>query len=706
MYRKPGRAYLFLLAYIVLVILYHFVGYTGHFGYDDVHYAQLAADLLKGKVNFEDHYLYRFPVILFTALFYLIFGISDLSSSLPALIITLIILVMVFYLLKERGPLILVLGLSLCSLSNWFLFYSDKLMPDMFVVLSVLWALATIHRYKFISNKSKPALHAFLLALALLFGFMSKGTIVLVLPLLIFLLVTDLLYRRDLKFWGYSLLSGIFLLSVYLLIIWIFTGELLKRFEAIADNSYLNLCSYDQQSLKILLKRVFFGFFGLSIYQALATPFIFILATLFQRRGLHIFRMDDSHSFFLASSVILFLSASFMTISVTSYAPMCLDPRHYLYLVPVASIPASRIIGEYLESGKPALQMILVLVAVSLISYFLQGDSFWKLYFPLTVLVLLYYFVNREKKTRLLFLFLFTIILLLLPLDMISYARQLKYTEQKEIVKEQVLKMYPDHLIITDEVQKRLLEYYCGFDGDQMGRFLSFDQCKPGHCRDTLAALNGGTLLLLNWHTRYLSGMETNDLPPYARNIPGYIDPVFESREPELFLYDMEDLVRQDRYRLPLVTSCNDFETSIPFWKQNEKDLTGDVKYEGAKANRVTRYSSTFDYPLDTLFEDNPPMLLVSCRLHCYAEDRSDAKLVVSIETDGRAAFWEALEMNRYIKAYSNWWPVSFEVMIPPGELKPSSSLKVYVWKTDRPAVFIDNFCISISAMEAEIPPE
>jgi hypothetical protein len=600
-------------------------------------------------------------------------------------------MIIVFRILKEHGPAILILGLSLCTLSNWFLFYSDKLMPDMYVTLSVIWALAVIHRYKFKSDKSKPGAYGFLLALSLLFGFMSKGTIVLVLPLLIFMISNDILRKRDKKFWAYSLLSGAILMSLYLLIIWLVTGNLLKRFEAIADNSYLDLCSYDRQSLKILLRRVFLGFFELSVYQSLAVPFVFIFATVFQKKGLRIFRMEDAHTFFMSAAVILFLSCSFMTISATSYVPMCLDPRHYLFLIPVAAIPAARIIGEYLESRKPAIQILTMLLGVSIISVFLEGNSDWKLYFPLTALFFLYYFVKQGTWNRQLFLLFFPIVLLLLPLEMIGYARQVRYPKQRELLKEQVFERYPDHHIFTDEVQKRLLEYYSGFKADQLPRFLVYEDL------ETPGSPDGKALLLLNGHTVYLSGMMEEDLPLFVRDIPPDIQPVFESKAPELVLYDMKDLSLKDWELSPLFASCNDFEGKIPFWKQNEENITKEIRYEGDHACLVSRYSSTFEYPLDSIMQRSPQDLLVSCTVRFYAEEESDARLVVSIEQDGTAVFWKALEMNRYIKAYSNWWPVSFEVLIPPEEMKPSSSLKVYVWKNDPPDVFIDDFCVSIS---------
>jgi len=691
MISKPGRAYSILLIYIILVILYHLFAYTGHFGYDDIHYAELAADMLNGSLNFEDHYVYRFPVILFTALFYLIFGISDLSSSLPALLITILILITVFNILKEQGKVVLIIGLSLCTLSNWFLFYSDKLMPDIYVALSVIWALAIINRYKFKTDKDKPLLYAFLLALSLLFGFMSKGTIVLVLPLLVFQIVTDIVQKRDLKFWGYSLLSGMVLMSLYLFVIWALTGDLLKRFDAIAANSYLNLCSYDQQSLNILLKRVFLGFFELSIFQTLATGFILVFATLFQRKGLKIFRMENSHSFFQASAVILFLSSSFMTISPTSYAPMCLDPRHYLFLVPVVAIPAARIIADFLENKKAAIQIVVALVCVSFISFFLQGNSFWKLYLPLTALFFIFILFKKEKRKQHLFILLFALILLLLPLERIPYAQKVNYRKQKAIMEEQVLKNNQEYHIVTNEVQKRLLDYYSGFNADQVQRFLSYEAFERDHSGE------GKKLLLLNWYSRYLSGMELNDLPFYARNISPDIKPVFESEDLKLAIYDMEDLPTRDLDEIPMVTSFNDFENSVPYWKLNENDISGEIKYDGTKSNRISEFSSTFEFPLDSLNVSDSNEFLVQCKLYIYATDKTETKVIVSLENADNTYFWKALDVSRYLKAYSNWWPVSFDVILLPKDLKPKSLLKIYVWKNDETDVFIDNFDIKIS---------
>lgn len=682
-----------LLIHIVIVVLYHLFGYIGHFGFDDIHYAELASGLLGGSIDFEDHYAYRFPLVLLTALSYLIFGISDLASSLPAMAITIGILIIVFNILREHGLKVLLTGLSLTTFSNWFLFYSDKMMPDVYVALSVIWALAIIHRYRYKSKRSRTARYAFLFTLALLFGFISKGSIALMLPLLFFLLVTDIMQKRHLKFWAYSLVSGSALLAIYLFTIWLFTGNVMGRFDAIADNSYLNLCSYDQQSLRILLRRVFAGFFELSIYQALATGFIFVFAVLFQKQGLRFFRLNDSFSFFLVSAIILFLSSSFMSISLSSYSPMCLDPRHYLFLIPVASIPAARIIAAFLESRQHGLQLIIALLIVAVISFFQQGQSFWMLYLPLLGLFVIYLFLRKSMHFQYLFIGLFSAILLLIPLDMVRYAREVKYRVRREIVKEQVVEKHSDCIVITDEIQKRLLNYYTGFDKNQAPRFLSFEEFEAD------PALEGNKLLLLNWHTRYLSGMEPNALPYYAREIPTSNELIFENSELDLSMYMLNELYLPGQSGILLLSTCNDFEKEIPFWSRSDKDISSKTKYAGVRSNQVSGYSSTFEYPVDSLQAGDRGDLLIQCKLFCFAEDKTDAKIVVSIENSESTYIWKALEVNPYLKAYSNWWPLTFEVSVNQMDIKPGSRLKIYVWKNDASIFFIDNFGINIHAM-------
>jgi len=686
-FKKHREKYLVLLMYLIVIILHHCFGYIGHYGYDDLHYAEISTNLLNGSINFDDHYSYRFPVILLTSLFYSIFGISDLTSSLPALLLTFSTVVIVFSILRNTGLKSLIFGLSLTAFSDWFLFYSDKLMPDIYVAFSVISVLAVIHRYKYESKRtSNTALFlSILLAFCLLFGFMAKGTIVLLVPLLLYFIVVDIAYKRDLKFWKYSILSGLVVFVLYFITIWLLTGDFFKRFEAIANNNYLNLCSYDKQSIVILLKRISYEFFKLSINQKFITGFVFAVAILFRKKALNLFKLDNSFSFFLVSSVILLLSSNFMTISLTSYSPMCLDPRHYLFLIPVVSIPASSIIVQYLENNTNAFQISIGLAIIAIISFFLDIDTLWKLYFPLFVLFTIYSLLPGRTKYQTLFTMCFVAILFLMPLEMVKYAQKVQYRTQKDIIYDYVLDQEDDDcIIITNNAQKRFLNYYSAFNENNRLRFMDYKEFEYDSTNTQRK------ILLLNFYTRYLSGMDINEIPYYARNIPSTNTLLFENKELNISIYEMNEFSLPEISELTLLKTINDFEGIIPNW--NQAEISTEISYAGEKSNKVSEYSATFQYPVDSLDLSNSNGLLIRCNLYCYFEDETDSKLVVSIADDSGAYVWKAMALNKYIKAYSNWWPVEFEISIDHRELRKDSYLGIYLWNMSRDEAYIDNF--------------
>lgn len=682
-----------LLIHIVVIILYHVFGYIGHYGYDDIQYAKLSSDLINGQIDYNDHFVYRTPVILLTALSYLVFGINDLASSLPSLFITIGILICIFFLLKEKGNIPLIIGLSLTTFSNWFIFYSDKLMPDIYVAFFVILSLFILHSYKFKTAKKKPFLYASLFSLALFFGFLSKGTIVLILPLLLYYLIVDILCKRDIRFWVYTLFTGLAFLVIYFFIIWLLTGDFFKRFDAITSNSYLNLCSYDQQSWKVLLKRITIDFFMLMIHQGMITGFIFVLAFLLRRNTFSYYKLDDSFSFFLISALILFLSSNFMTISISSYSPMCLDPRHYLFLIPVVAVPASLIITGFIKEKKYAFQIIGILLLIAAIAFVTKNSSCWKLYLPLTLLFGIYFFIKDSNKYRTVFILGFIFILAIIPFDMIRYAQKVNYPEQREIINQHILSINEDCYIITDEVQNRLGNYYCGFNNNSNIHFLSYHQFDI----DSLD-MNKRKILYLNNYTCNLSGYDFNDLPYYAQIIDTANILLFADKELGISIYEMNTLSDPSSTGILLLESSASFEHGVlPHWNINDNEL---VNKDGKRVNKVTEYSATFSYPVDSLLADLNSNLLISCELQSYFEDKTEAMLVISIEDHENSYIWKGINVNKYIRAYSNWQLLKLNTVIPENEIKEHSIMKIYLWNKDKKTAYIDDFVIKIITSE------
>jgi len=364
MKNKPAAALIILLFHVLALLGYHVFGYIGHYGFDDLHYARLSNDLLHGVVDFSDHFTFRFTLLALTALSYKILGISDVASSLPALAITLVILVVIYRILKDKGNIALSAGLSLTLFSTWFIFYSGKLMPDIYIALPVVAAVAIVYHQRHVQSTSRQTLYAFLFGVVLLVGFMAKETIVLFAPLLLYYLVSGLVVKRNRTFWISALVSGFLMLLVYFLVIRLLTGDWLQRFMAIAGNSYLNLCSYDQQSTLILLRRISYEFFSMSLNQSLLTGYLFLVPLFFRRNLSGFLKQNEFMAFYAVSALILLLSSNFMSISLTSYSPMCLDPRHYLFLIPVAAIPAALVISGYVREKSFKTGILLSLICL------------------------------------------------------------------------------------------------------------------------------------------------------------------------------------------------------------------------------------------------------------------------------------------------------------------------------------------------------
>ena len=688
---KAWVKYLILLLHLGVLLAYHQFGYLGHYGFDDLHYAQLAHDLNHGILDFGNHYTYRISIIGLTALSYRLFGISDFASALPPLLVSTAILYMVFALLKNKSWTTLLAGLSLTTFSNWYLFYSDKLMPDIYVAFAVMAALFVLQKYKYESPKTRPAGYALLFALALMFGFISKGTILLIAPLLFYLLAVDLVYRRDLRFWAYSAAFGAILLAAYFSSIWLLTGDFAKRFEAIVDNSYLNLCSYDKQPLKFLFKRISFQFFNLTVYDGLFTGYVFVLAYLLRHRVKDYFRFETPFSFFLVSSVVLFLSANFMSTSLSAYTPMCLDPRHYLFLIPVVAIPASIILTEFQEEKKYTFPVLFLLVAIAWLSFFLRGNAFYQLFLPLVFWGLGYFLLKRNPGFHRTFLLLFPLILAIKPFHSMKYAWRVRYQAQKEVVFDQILNRKEDCYILTNEVQKRLGEYYSGFE-ENGKTFLSYGKFDPDTLHDRKI------LLLTNGYTRYLSNTSRQDLPLYARQIDPANPLIFEDADLGISIYEMNKLFIPERAGRVILHSSNGFEQAVENWTQNDDLLTKAPHHGGERSIGVEEFSSTFTYPLDSLPVDQPKSYVISGRVYCNFPDQAHATtLVVSVEKDGEVYIWKDFSVDKYIKAYSNWWVVPFSTDVIRGEeLKEGSTLKVYLWNPRKKAAFIDDFEVSI----------
>ena len=118
--------------------------------------------------------------------------------------------------------------------------------------------------------------------------------------------------------------------------------------------------------------------------------------------------------------------------------------------------------------------------------------------------------------------------------------------------------------------------------------------------------------------------------------------------------------------------------------------------YEGDSCAKVIEFSPTFSVELKDFNLDSFESIYIYTSLYCNYDNSTNSKLAISLETKDGNYKWEGLEINKYLKAYSNWWKVSNTLLIHKNEIKQNSKLSIYLWNIDKKNAYIDNFEVKI----------
>jgi hypothetical protein len=417
------------------VLIHHLFFYYGHFGFDDLHYAELAHDLYRGRVDFANQYTYRIVPLALWGLSYQLFGIHDWSSALPGLILTAGILGMLY--VEFRKQPVWMFGLATAAFfgMKWNLFYSDKIMADTFVSAFVFGGWAWYHLQR---TRRMPATVAGIFAAASLFlAFNSKGTLILIAPLFLVYLLFDLSVKRW-SFWRTFIPGSVVLLGLYFLASAIVVGTPLARFQAIEGTHYLNPCSYDVLPFDVLVDRLTWGFYGLLKASGLLVHAVFALSALL----LYAIKPHADRAMLVYPATVLgcLLSINFMTISLVSYNPVCLDPRHILLFSPIVSVCSAYTFAGLCRTVGVTTRGPLFYGGVLLVSAALLYPSF----------------------------------------ALTTYSPTLKYAETKRRFHELIAELPRPAVVYGSEVSKNLGAYYTSFRGTEEGLyFRNIDHLPP-----------------------------------------------------------------------------------------------------------------------------------------------------------------------------------------------------------------------------------
>jgi hypothetical protein len=503
-----------LLILIFILLINHLFGFFGHYGYDDLYYAAISQQVLAHTFSLgNDHYNYRWVVIFLTAIAYRLFGINDHASAVMPILFTMLTAYLVAKCVVDKWQACL--AVFLFGLYSWTLFYADKIMPDIYVAFFFFAAIYMIYKQQ--SGTNKSLLYGFLVALSLLLAFLSKETILLTAPIFFYLFMADLLQGRNQKFWIAAILSEFLSLALYFVFIRIETGSFFQRFYAINNESYFNPCSYDLLPISETIRRVGWGLWLVFIRSGLFLLIIFAAAAIIKRPLKGMIKISSPNDFFPAVMILGLLCANFMSTSPLHYVPMCDDPRHYLFLIPVAAVVASKGGLLFFDNPKPFFWLPVLLLIVLVIAYNQHFENPWLTYFPVFIITTASVLASFAGINFMLVgcIALFAV-LFAQPVQSFLYARQAGYRFQKQLVKNNLLNLKEDAWVITNEVERNYGNYYLAFDTSHIV-FKSFNDIKTQPVPQ-----DKKVYLLLDGFSNMMSGKGWEDLPNYAKQTKFY----------------------------------------------------------------------------------------------------------------------------------------------------------------------------------------
>ena len=323
----------------LLFILIWYLSNQGLSFWDDFTYLNFANELNQG--NFEittNHFTSRITMIYPTAYVVKFLGINAYTIVLFPLLCTLGLLNLFFVLGQRINRLIGVIGSVLILGDYHLIHFSNHLFPELPMTLLVFLSLAGY--YLVLKQEVVQRLAGLLCALSLFLAFLTKTTVVLVLPLWLFLFVNDRLRKQNGSFW----LSFVFLSLFFFVLngIWYYEvkGHFFYRFQNIANNHVASATTFfDKDGLTLLQRLTYLPFQGF-MRGGFFIPLLLAAPAIFRLRKAH-FSLKDPDRLWPIASLFLLLAFWFMSTSWRYYSPMPTQNRHIVFFIPVFIMTAA-----------------------------------------------------------------------------------------------------------------------------------------------------------------------------------------------------------------------------------------------------------------------------------------------------------------------------------------------------------------------------
>lgn len=359
---------------LVVTVAFFVLTHEGLYDLDDYLYARYAQALASGTYRplpdplhlLHDPLQERLLIFGPVAALYRLLGVNIISTTLWPLLCTLGCAVVIWQLYRRREPMVAAGALLLLGLHYFTLNLSTYLYPDnvlMFWCLAGAAALVVGRR----AGQLRPTAWGAGFAVLSFAALLSKETIVFSLPFYLGLLAWDAWRRQHGRFWRMALLTGVGLLTAYLLYYQLLTGDVLYRYHIIEQtNAYMRDGNYVQGRAGALLGRVTWE--PLAFFVALGMGVMLVLAAAagFGRRqqpspaGTTTPADEAGYWVALAASTLAFYWWG--STSLHEYNPISLQARMVTPLLPPLAVAAGFGLRNLWQTGRGSWLLGLVLL--------------------------------------------------------------------------------------------------------------------------------------------------------------------------------------------------------------------------------------------------------------------------------------------------------------------------------------------------------
>ncbi len=307
--------------------------------WDDFTYLNFADQINQGEFEVTtNHFTSRVGLLYPVAWTIKFFGIGIHSMVIFPLICALILLNLFFWLGYRTSQWVGLIGAALILSDYHLIYFSNHLFPELPLALCVFVFLLSY--YLLLRNDIVPRYAGFLGALALFGAFLIKTTIILLLPLIIYLFVIDRRQKRHGSFWLVFIFLGVFFLVLNGLWYEEVKGNFFYRLQNIANNHVATPKTFfDKGGVEILKRLTYLPVLGF-LKGGFFIPLLAALPAMFKLRKSD-FSLQKAENIWPIASLFLLGAFWFMSTSWRFYSPMPTENRHIVYFIPVFIMTAA-----------------------------------------------------------------------------------------------------------------------------------------------------------------------------------------------------------------------------------------------------------------------------------------------------------------------------------------------------------------------------